>query len=368
MSRKPCNTNTHRKQPPSTPSTIIAKPSATQKRCAAIFKFNGEVLDSKLATRAYRKAKDAHRRKDDAWRTAVAALPKQPLPADDRSAISQEMKLSHLHATKALHPELRRAWRERTMLAVAALVGTPSDQGEVYFWHLTITNKAWHTTPDNHTFNIHNAKQWLRNALLINAGNEHSGTPVNYIGVFEFEMLNLNAKGKGRERCDHLHPHAHVLVWSTDREGMEAKFIALKKSGRIKLRCPDGKKVHCKDVHWKRLPGCADVVRVAAYMFKSPVGAKRRLQCKVSGRLTLVNDKLTRIGRSQLTLILNDYALSTLIFASGEGVKARSGAVSALAAERKAERLEEEAKRRRAITKSKRRKTGKRKRRTAKRR
>lgn len=108
---------------------------------------------------------------------------------------------------------------------------------------------------------------------------------------------------------------------------------------------------------------------MASYMLKSPDGAKRRQQNKETGWLSNKNDILTRVGRAQLILILNDYALPDLVFAGGEGAQVRRRVVSALAAERAAARLEEEKRKRRcAPTKGKRRKAGSRKGGAAKRR
>jgi hypothetical protein len=94
-------------------------------------------------------------------------------------------------------------------------------------------------------------------------------------------------------------------------------------------------------------------------MLKSPDGAKRRQQNKETGWLSNKNDILTHVGRSQLTLILNDYALPDLVFAGGEGGQVRRSVVSALAAEMAATRLEEEKRKRRCKPiRGKRRKAG----------
>jgi hypothetical protein len=123
---------------------------------------------------------------------------------------------------------------------------------------------------------------------------------------------------------------------------VEARLAALDKGGRTKLRSPDA-----IDVKWQPLTSTADLIRVLAYMFKSPSGAKRRQQNKETGWLSNKNDILTRVGRSQLTLLLSDFKLSELVFASGEGVLVRRSVVAALAAQRKAARRAE-AKRRKS--------------------
>jgi hypothetical protein len=348
MSRKPCNTNTHRKQPASTPSTIIAKPSTAQKRCAAILKNGGSSIAEMLARHEYhiagldrdrdnavrKMSNDNHLKKDAAWRQSVECLTRDDLADKRYIDIKHEMTLDHAEATKAYHPELRAAWRDNATSSVIDLAGDRLNKGDLYVWFVTIINRDWHTKPDEFAFDHSRAKQWVRNELNITTGKGPDRKSVaSYISVIEFEMLNANRNGAGRQRYDQIHPHVHALVWGTDREAVEARLAALGKGGRTKLRSPDA-----TDVEWEPLTSSSDLIRVLAYMFKSPSGAKRRLRNKESGRFSHVNDTLTLVGRAQLILLLSDFKLSGLVCASGEGALVRRSVVSALAAERAATR------------------------------
>jgi hypothetical protein len=188
------------------------------------------------------------------------------------------------------------------------------NEKRLHFYFITIIHDGWRTLDRETEIDLRDMKTRVRNLLY--------RLKLDYLGVIEMDgVTNYPANGQGI--C--IMPHVHLIAWS-DRDLSPTELgKRLRASKRL------ASEWNAKTVVVSRLTE-QDVAHKAYYLFEQPFKAKRLVMNPKTGehKLRTVQSWVPAHLTLRLSEILAHCTLKDLIISSGDGLKFKTGLLTAL--------------------------------------